>query len=80
MLISCKLMHRFFGSVGFSLLNQGVKSDHERQREQHAAGGGASGFDSGRTWGSSIPKVGRAVEAGVSQSTILSVVNSISIL
>ena len=36
---------------------QGVKSDHERQKEQHAAGGGSSGFDTGRTWGSSIPKV-----------------------
>ena len=38
---------------------QGVKSDHERQKEQHAAGGGGglSGFDSGRTWGSSVPKV-----------------------
>lgn len=38
---------------------QGVKSDHERQKEQHAAGGGggSSGFDSGRTWGSNVPKV-----------------------
>ena len=36
-----------------------MKSDHERQKEQHAAGGGggASGFDTGRSWGSSIPKV-----------------------
>ena len=47
---------------------QGVKSDHERQKEQHAAGGGggSSGFDSGRTWGSGIPKVCVAIMIGVS--------------
>ena len=44
-------------SSAMSPPNQGVKSDHERQKEKHAAGGGASGFDSGRTWGSSVPKV-----------------------
>ncbi len=34
-----------------------VKSDHERQRELHAGGGGSRDWDSGSKWDTSVPKV-----------------------
>lgn len=35
-----------------------VKSDHERQKELHAGGGGSRDWDSGSKWSSAVPKVG----------------------